>query len=325
MGGGIDTANGTITNSTISGNSATKAGGGTYNGGNSGGSIILIDSTVSGNTAGTGGGLYDNASATSTSVVNSTLTGNTATTSTGGGIDNESGMLTITDSTFSGNSAATGGGGVYSYYTAANAGTINGTIVAANSGGDLQPKAGFFSGSNDLIGDGSDQYSLMNTQDGSATVLLSPLLSQLGNFGGPTQTLALLPGSVAIDNGAAFQDSNGNNITADQRGVARTQGLAPDIGEFESQNLPVGTSTQLTFVQQPGNTLAGKSVAPAIVVYILDANGNLATTDDSMVTLAVATGPTGAITGGTAAVQAVNGVAAFTNLLVLTTVPAPSP
>ncbi len=326
VGGGIDLAGpGTVTNSTISGNSATEAGGGVYSEGAFYiGTLTLIDSTVSGNSAGAGGGLYDSAGGTSTSVVNSTLTGNTATTTTGGGIDNESGTLTITDSTISGNSAATSGGGVYSYHTASDAGTINGTVVAANAGGDLKPKAGFFSGSNDLIGDGSDQGALSNTQRGSSAVLLNPLLSPLGSFGGPTQTMALLPGSVAIDNGASFPvlDSNNNNITAtDQRGVARPQGPAPDIGAFESQNLPVGTSTQLAFDQQPGNSLAGSPITPAIVVYILDSNGNLATTDNSMVALAVASGPTGAIAGGTAAVQAINGVATFTGLLVLTTVP----
>ena len=54
-------------------------------------------------------------------------------------------------------------------------------------------------------------------------------MTGLGDFGGPTRTVALLPGSPAIDaaaGGAAF----------DQRGIARTFGSAPDVGAFESRS-----------------------------------------------------------------------------------------
>jgi len=55
-----------------------------------------------------------------------------------------------------------------------------------------------------------------------------PLLAPLTDNGGPTPTMALLPGSPAIDAG----DDSACPPT-DQRGVTRPQGLACDIGAFE--------------------------------------------------------------------------------------------
>ncbi len=70
----------------------------------------------------------------------------------------------------------------------------------------------------------------------------NPLLAALASNGGPTQTHAPLPGSPAI-NGvpvANCTDANGIPITTDQRGIARPQGVACDIGSVERVN-PTGT------------------------------------------------------------------------------------
>src|SRR5205823_7537582 len=83
--------------------------------------------------------------------------------------------------------------------------------------------------------------------------------------GGPTQTIALLPGSPALDHGnnALAVDSLGNLLTYDQRGTGfiRTFNGTVDIGAFEVQvptqpptitsasanpNPMTGTTTQLT-------------------------------------------------------------------------------
>ena len=63
------------------------------------------------------------------------------------------------------------------------------------------------------------------------------LLGPLQNNGGPTQTMALLPGSPAIDAGAntLAVDAQGNPLTTDQRGLARVSGADVDIGAFEIQ------------------------------------------------------------------------------------------
>jgi hypothetical protein len=58
-----------------------------------------------------------------------------------------------------------------------------------------------------------------------------PKLAPLGSNGGPTQTLALGPGSAAIDAIPPGPDC----IGSDQRGVARPRGPACDIGAFEAE------------------------------------------------------------------------------------------
>jgi hypothetical protein len=55
-----------------------------------------------------------------------------------------------------------------------------------------------------------------------------PKLGPLANNGGPTPTMALLPGSPAIDAG-----NTSLAPATDQRGFPRPAGLAADIGAFE--------------------------------------------------------------------------------------------
>ena len=59
------------------------------------------------------------------------------------------------------------------------------------------------------------------------------MLAPLGNYGGPTQTMALLPGSPAIDAGSNALIPAG--VTTDQRGLPRIVSGIVDIGAFESQ------------------------------------------------------------------------------------------
>ena len=65
---------------------------------------------------------------------------------------------------------------------------------------------------------------------GTALGIVNPLLSALANNGGPTPTMALQVGSLAIDHG-----SNPGNIPNDQRGYGynRVVGSQADIGAFE--------------------------------------------------------------------------------------------
>jgi hypothetical protein len=61
-----------------------------------------------------------------------------------------------------------------------------------------------------------------------------PFLGPLADNGGPTPTMALLPGSPAIDAGVPVA-----GVTTDQRGIPRPQGTAPDIGAFESRGFTI--------------------------------------------------------------------------------------
>ena len=63
-----------------------------------------------------------------------------------------------------------------------------------------------------------------------------PGLAALGNYGGPTQTLALLAGSPAIGAGNA----SATNPATDQRGLPRVVNGSLDIGAFQTQPANLG-------------------------------------------------------------------------------------
>ena len=138
--GGAIINNGTmsITNSTISNNSA-DLGGGVRN--QSGGTMSITNSTISNNSANVGGGIY-NDSGTMT-ILNSDINNNSA--KDGGGINNNNGTLTVTNSTISYNSAVDDapssqalGGGINTSFGTLN---VNNTTISNNlafSGGGIR-------------------------------------------------------------------------------------------------------------------------------------------------------------------------------------------
>jgi predicted outer membrane repeat protein len=87
---------------TITGNTASRNGGGIYNdSGASSASISVNGTTLSGNSAQTGGGFYNNSGIFSAD--SDTVSTNSATIGGGAGFNAPAGMLTVTNSTFSGN------------------------------------------------------------------------------------------------------------------------------------------------------------------------------------------------------------------------------
>jgi hypothetical protein len=250
-GGGILISSSTLnlTNSTVSGNTATNNGGGIYNLAFS--TTHLINSTISGNTATYGGGIENTGSST-LNMTNSTISGNSSgygggvlnagifnmtnssvsgnTAPDGGGIYNGNiGTVNLTNSTVSGNSATTGGG-------IANYGTVNLTnSIVANqaSGGDCAGSLATSAGYN-LDSDGS--CNLTATGDLPNT---NPMLSPLAlNPPGKTKTHALQPGSAAINRIPAGVNGCGTTVATDQRGVARPEGTHCDIGAYEIDSAP---------------------------------------------------------------------------------------
>ncbi len=229
QGGGIRNNYGTVSvcNSTLSGNSAANEGGGIDNYG----TVTANNSTLSGNFAGYEGGGIGNFNGTAT-VSNSTLSGNSA--EYGGGILNNC-TVTVSNSTLSGNSAAQGGG-ILNYGTVMLLSTIvaGNTVTGSFPGidpdiyGSVTPSSAY-----NLIGDGTGLSGISNGGNhnqvgvtGSDPNPIDPLLGPLQNNSGPTDTLALLPGSPAI--GAGEQD----DITTDQRGYPRPASQ-PDIGAYQ--------------------------------------------------------------------------------------------
>jgi hypothetical protein len=230
-GGGVFTSgHARVAGSTISGNTAHKGGGIYFYGF---GEPIVEASTVSGNTAqSSGGGItfrYGGAT-----ILNSTVSGNTA--RFGGGISLDSGgdgdpvtSILIRLTTVAGNTALVRGGGIDDGVNDQNGAEIDHSILANGAPEDLP--SSFF----------AVNYSLIEETDGflfgsNNIIGVDPLLGPLANNGGPTLTHALLPGSPAIDAGnPAIPDPP----PTDQRGFARIYGPAIDLGAVETQPLDV--------------------------------------------------------------------------------------
>jgi hypothetical protein len=229
----------TVIDSTLTDNYGDYGGGGIYNDG----VLMVLTSTLSGNwTNYSGGGIYNDSGGLT--VQTSTLADNRA--GAGGGIANDSGTaLKVYNSTLSGNRASNGGGGILTYGTWLD---LSHTIIANSpEGGDcvhISGGGGWVSSGYSLIeSTGVDACGL--NSDYFTVLGVDPLLGALADHGGPTRTFALLPGSPAIDAGAATCSS------PDQRGVTRPQGTACDIGAFESRGFTLtktGGDNQSTLV-----------------------------------------------------------------------------
>jgi len=195
------------------------------------GTVILQNSTVSGNStsAGGGGGIFNNDG--TLTLQNSTVSGNSAAGGAGGGVWNANGTTTLHNSTVSGNSG--GGIGIY-----AGTVTLQGSIVAkqASSGDCLNLHGTLVSQGYNLDSDHSCNLTQPTDQPG-----VDPLLGPLQDNGGPTPTMMPLAGSPAIDAIPRAACA----VTTDERGVARPQGGACDSGAVEVQDTtpPVITPT----------------------------------------------------------------------------------
>jgi hypothetical protein len=257
----------TILDSSISSNLAAgngsrsfAGGGGLYEGGGAisplGMPMTILGSTIANNLAlggdssivagdAEGGGL-DLQASPSVALANCTISGNSAMGghtfgggggATAGGIDLNNGM--IEDCTIAENAAIAGTGST----ATAQAGGIDfgggvdltNSIIAANHAAtDADIEGNFTTASFNLIGDGTGSNvvnGVSGNQVGTTASPIDPKLGPLANYGGPTQTQNLLPGSPAIDAGT---DQDLQAMT-DQRGYPRIYNGTVDQGAYESQ------------------------------------------------------------------------------------------
>jgi len=267
----------TVTGSTFSNNSIVSPGNNVVGGAiaNCAGDLTVSDSifdnnSVSGEWAAGGAISQGNCSDTDVVVIedslfiNNSVTG--ASSANGGALFLDEGIVTLTNLTIQSNSAASGG--AIDFHNSAGElvfSLTNSTIKGNTSTGYLASNvycssscssfnnnifANSAVGSNcgyQVSGLPSNNISTDSSCDGASVVTEAELaLGTLGDYGGPTPTIPLLPGSVAIENG-----DNGTCTSADQRGISRPQGGVCDVGAYESRRFTLvktGGDSQSTLV-----------------------------------------------------------------------------
>ncbi len=174
-GGGISNSGAlTVAGSTFSNNSSKVEGGGIANDG----TLTVTNSSIADNSGGSfGGGIYNLRPAT---ISNSTITGNSVTSSDGGGIYNASTPALL------------------------NTIVVGNTTANPNSASDIAgAHLNAAESAYNLIGAGGGLTNGANHNQVGVSVS-SAGLGALSNYGGPTHTIALLPGSAALQTGSAI-------------------------------------------------------------------------------------------------------------------------
>ncbi len=200
--------------STLGFNHATKWGGGIFTTFDAGNNLVLVNSSVSSNSANLlGGGIYHNGA--TSSLYNTTLHQNTVNNGgSGAGIYVQTGTFNLQNTLFSFN-------------------MVDSTATISDCAGTVN----------------SNDYNMLSntagcTINGTTTNnVYSPIgnVGVLADNGGPTWTNSIAVGSYAIDagNNAGCKDNLGNTLAVDQRGSPRptdgdgTNGARCDIGAFE--------------------------------------------------------------------------------------------
>jgi len=257
------------------------SGGGLFN--ETGSTLRIIRSTVSGNTASRGGGIRNQGHL---EITNSTISGNYAL-ARGGGIMNFGNawiaFSTITDNEIEGLSEGddiySGGGGIYNdpgndpdpQASETARVSIGNSIVAENRDNQLQSSdtyspdcfsidpSSFTSFRGNVIGIVRGNCNLADSifgtdasfdQTGFLNFPLNPWLLPLAYNGGDTRTHAIQQVSPALDEGDGVTSADFFDCpTTDQRGISRPQGEECDAGAYEIEQtfVPLG----LDYVSNP--------------------------------------------------------------------------
>jgi len=234
------------------------------------GTTTLIDSVVTGNSAGAyGGGIFSNMVM---AITGSEISSNSAGLAAGGavslGVGFGSPSMAITNSTISGNSAPQGGGLLNVVYLSSPPATVTlrSVTVTDNTGtqgdggigstpGTIDAANSVIAGNHDPTGQAPDcsgnftsqGYNLIQDTTGCTITGVTtgnltgaaPNLGPLANNGGPTRTHALLANSQAINAGNPAAPGSGGNAcpVTDERGTSRPQFGRCDVGAYEATAL----------------------------------------------------------------------------------------
>lgn len=185
--------------------------------------------------------------------------------------------------------------------------TISGSKVNASLISGLQGPTGIAISGSDLFV--TENYS---STVGEYTVTGSPVnASLISGFQSP-DGIAVLGQNLFVqdDDGIVgeYSATDGSAINANLLSLGNPVGIAV-IASQGSQQQTSGPA--LVFNQQPSDAIAGSALNPSVSVEALDANGNVATTDKSKVTLTLSSG--GKLIG-TASAPLKNGLVTFNKL-----------
>jgi hypothetical protein len=269
------------------------------------GTLMVANSTIASNVARSpfadraeyGGGIFNEGTLV---VTNSTFAGNVVVNiavgldAKGGGIAAWGGTTTVTGTTFSGNGAKQGGAiGVKRSGTV----TVTNSTITRNSDAFFNDLMGTVSVTNATItGNNAGIFTAINGAASGATMLTNtilagnggsdvggasvtsdhsliggtPLLGTLGNYGGTTQTIPLLPGSPAIGGGSPTACISARVSGTDQRGIPRPgiAGSPCDIGAFESRGFNLALSDGAN-----RSTVVTAPFSPALAVTVASSHG----------------------------------------------------
>ena len=144
---------------------------------------------------------------------------------------------------------------------------------------------------------------LVTTSAASVTVAIGT------NPGGGT-----LSGTVTVNASAGIATLSTLSISKPGTGYTLTAASSGLSGGTSGTFNITPLASQLVFLQQPTNAVAGATIAPAVTVRVEDQFGNLVTTSTATITIAIGTNPGGGTLSGTLSVNASGGVATFSNL-----------
>ena len=141
------------------------------------------------------------------------------------------------------------------------------------------------------------------------------------NSSAVTLSIGTNPGGGTLSGTNTANAVNGvatfSNLSIDKTGTGYTLAAADGSLTMTTSSLFTvnpGTATKVAFVQQPTTAPINTPITPAVTVAIEDANGNVVTTNTSLVTLAIGTNPSAGTLSGTTMALAISGVATFSNL-----------
>lgn len=209
-------------------------------------------------------------------------------------------------------------------WSSANAGIVavdaQGNITGGTVGGPVAVKAtidGKFA---------SAQVTVVQVAVNSVTVAPTPSTIAAGNTVQLTATLRDELNNVLTGRAVNWESSDptlasvtgaGGLVTGLKPGTVTITAASEGKSGTAQVTVTLGAAAKLHYIQQPGTAEAGSAITPAPTVAIEDAAGNRITTANSAVTVALAA-PNGATLGGTLTVNAVGGLATFSNVTVST-------